>query len=286
MTLHDTLLAASEGEGAAPALARYMLSAMAELPFQSAAEIGRAVGVSEATVGRFCRQLGYANLRALKADLRHDIGDAPWLLRDRLEDLRGEDGETALARGLELEIAGLARIYDQARSPDWAHSAARLARAPLVHVAGFQTEAGLAQYFAAQLGYLRPGVRLVDSAAGNFADVLASGQPDGCLLIFEARRYSRLARLLARQAQARGLSVILITDAHCTWDKGLTEATLRISTDTGQFWDSTAQMAILGNLLLNSIFRDIGPAAHDRMEEIAALYGSFTGHVGGPAPIS
>lgn len=286
MTLHDKLTAASHGEGASPALARYMLNALAELPFQSAAEVGRAVGVSEATVGRFCRQMGYANLRALKADLRHDIGDAPWLLRDRLEELRGEDGETALARGLELEIAGLARIYDQARSPDWARSAARLAHARLVHVAGFQTEAGLAQYFAAQLGYLRSGVRPVDTAAGNFADVLLSGEPDACLVIFEARRYSRLARLLAAEAQARAIPVILITDMHCTWDAGLTDATFRIASATGQFWESTAQMAVLGNLLLNSIFRELGPGLRDRMDAIATLYGAVTGHVGGPAPKS
>lgn len=286
MTLRDTLTKAAGGEGSGPALARYMLNALAELPFLSAAELGRAVGVSESTVGRFCRQLGYTNLRALKADLRRDIGDAPWLLRDRLEELRGEDGETALARGLELEIAGLARIYEQARGSDWARSASRLAHARQIHVAGFQTEAGLAQYFAAQLGYLRPGVRLVDTAAGSFADVLLSGEPDACLVIFEARRYSRLARLLAAEARARDIAVILITDAHCTWDGGLTDATFRIATATGQFWDSTAQMAVLGNLLLNNIFRELGPDLRDRMDAIAALYGAVTGHVGGPAPKS
>lgn len=286
MSLREKLTQAAQGSGAAPALARYMLNAFAELPFVSAAELGRAVGVSEATVGRFCRQLGYANLRALKDELRHDIGDAPWLLRDRLEELRGEDGETALARGLELEIAGLARIYEQARSPDWARTATRLAGARQVWVAGFQTEAGLAQYFAAQLGYLRPGVRLVDTAAGNFADVLLAGETDACLVLFEARRYSRLARLLAAEAQARAIPVVLITDEHCSWDAGLTAATLRVSTATGQFWDGTAQMASLGNLLLNSTFRELGPGVRDRMEAIASLYGSVTGHVGGPPPKS
>lgn len=116
--------------------------------------------------------------------------------------------------------------------------------------------------------------------------MLLSGEPDACLVIFEARRYSRLARLLAAEAQTRSIPVILITDAHCTWDGALTDATFRIATATSQFWDSTAQMAVLGNLLLNSIFRKLGPDLRDRMDAIASLYGAITGHVGGPAPKS
>lgn len=283
-SLRHRLTEAAQGTGSTRALASYMLNALPELPFLSAAALGDKVGVSEATVGRFCRQLGYANLRDLKAHLRDDIGDAPWLLSDRLHELRGSDGEEALARGLELEIAGLVRIYEQARSPDWARTAERLARARQVFVAGFQTERGIAQYFAVQLQYLRDGVRLVDLAAGNFAEVLLSDIPaeDTCLIVFEGRRYSRLAKVLTAEAHALGIPVTLITDGFCGWDTRLTDATFRAATQVNQFWDSTAQMAVLGNLLIHSVFLCIGPEVAGRLERVSKLYAATIGHVGDP----
>jgi len=44
-------------------------------------------------------------------------------------------------------------------------------------------------------------------------------------------------------------------------------------------WDSTAQMASLVNLLINGIFKELGPGVEDRMNKVAALYSSFFGYV-------
>ena len=41
------------------AIASYMLANLYELPFQTAADIASKLGVSESSVGRFCRALGY-----------------------------------------------------------------------------------------------------------------------------------------------------------------------------------------------------------------------------------
>jgi hypothetical protein len=44
-------------------------------------------------------------------------------------------------------------------------------------------------------------------------------------------------------------------------------------------------MASLANLLINSIFMELGPEVEGRLNRIAKLYGRFTGHVGYPAGI-
>lgn len=284
LSLRERLTQAAKTGGSAQILAHYMLNAPSQLPFLSAARLGELVGVSEATVGRFCRQLGYANLRDLKAHLREDIGPAPWLLSDRLHELRNSDGQNEMARGLEMEISGIIRIYEQARSPQWAKIAHRLAHAKTVFVAGFQTERGLAQYFAVQLQYLRAGVELVDMASNTFAEVLLSDDrpEDCCLVIFEARRYSRLAKALMEEAKALGLSVVLMTDGFCAWDQDLTEASFTVDTQFNQFWDSTAQLGIMGNLMIHSVFLEIGPDVRQRLEKVSGLYGRMVGHVGDP----
>jgi DNA-binding MurR/RpiR family transcriptional regulator len=55
------------------AVASYMLSHLQRLPFETAASIAEAVGVSQMTVSRFLRTLGYKGLSDLKERLRADM---------------------------------------------------------------------------------------------------------------------------------------------------------------------------------------------------------------------
>lgn len=264
------------------AIASFMLANLNGLPFETAATLAEKVGVSEPSVGRFCRAIGYQHFKDLKADLKADIGDRPWLIGDRLKEYRERSrrGDDELARGLELEIASLVSNYELAHSKEWKRAVKRLASIDNIYIAGFQTERGLAAYFTHQLQYLRDGVHLLDLAGGNFAEVLAARPRKSALVIIEARRYSRLARLLAGAAQGAGVPTTLITDPYCDWGRDLVSEMFVVQTDTNQFWDSTAPVASLISLLINSIFNEIGPSVEKRMNEVSALYSRFTGYVG------
>ncbi len=268
------------------ALAAYMSAELPSLPFETAASIGAKVGVSEPTVGRFCRSIGYGGFKDLKQSLRRDMGDGPWLIGDRLRDLRtrATAGEDPLIRGLELEMAALVSVYETAHGADWKTVVGRLATAGRVYACGFQTERGMAQIFVNQLQYLRDGVHLVDLAGGNFAEVLEAPGADATLVIFEARRYSRHAQILAAEAKSAGIPVTLVTDPYCEWGRAVADEVFVVPTSFDLFWDSTAQMASLANLLVNGVFLELGPEVEIRMERIAGLYARFTGHVGEPAP--
>ncbi len=270
-------------------IATYMLANLTSLPFETAATLAAKVGLSEPSVGRFCRSIGYKHFKALKADLQGDIGERPWLIGDRLKEYRerSRKGDDELARGLELEIAALIGNYELAHTKEWKRAVKRLAQVPQIFVAGFQTERGLAQYLVNQLQYLRPGVHLADLAGGNFAEVLLNNPRQVSLVIIEARRYSRLARRLAVEARTAKVPTTLITDSYCDWAHDLVDEIFVVQTELNQFWDSSAPMASLIALLINSIFNELGPSVEARMNAVSALYGRFTGIVGdsgGPLP--
>tara|TARA_R110002074_G_scaffold59508_10_gene144776 strand:- start:1168 stop:2058 length:891 start_codon:yes stop_codon:yes gene_type:complete len=281
-TLRERLSdAVSSSSKADRALAAYMLAEFGSLPFETAASLAGKVEVSEPTVGRFCRAIGYDGFKDLKSNLRNDMGDQPWLIGDRLRDLqeRTKAGEDQLTRGLELEMAALVAVYEAAYTPEWDRVVKRLARAKSVFVVGFQTERGIAQIFANQMQYLRDKVHLVDLASGNFADLLAAEDDDIALVIFEARRYSHDALLLANEAKTAGIPVTLITDPYCDWGHKIADEIFVVPTSFNLFWESTAQMASLANLLVNGVFMELGPKVEVRMNKVARLYGTFTGHV-------
>ena len=125
-------------------IASYMLANLHELPFQTSASIAAKLGVSESSVGRFCRALGYAHLKALKQDLQSDLGDGPWLVDDRLQEYRQGHDDSEGAGSLELEIAALVRVHEYSRGQAWQQVAQRLTGKPRVFIAGFQTERGVA----------------------------------------------------------------------------------------------------------------------------------------------
>ncbi len=193
------------------AIASYMLANLYELPFQTAADIAEKLGVSESSVGRFCRAIGYSHFKDLKNDLKNDLGEGPWLVGDRLQEFRQQPNPAAqgLPRSFELEVAALVKVYEYSLTPAWQTVVQRLASRRRVYVAGFQTERGIAASMVHLLQYLRDGVHLVDGAAGHFADVLLSPAEDCALVVFEARRYSRHALTLCHKAREAGIPVTL-----------------------------------------------------------------------------
>jgi len=265
-------------------IASYMLAELNNLPFETAASLAMKVGASEATVGRFCRTLGYKSFRDLKDHMRRDIGDRPWLIADRLREFedQAKAGEDQIAHSLKLEIAALVAVYELARTPEWARVVKRLASASAVFAVGFQTERGMAQVFVNQLQYLRDRVHLLDLASGNFAELLATGPGTPCLVIFEGRRYSRMAQILAQDAKNASIPVTLITDPFCDWGHNLADEMFVVPTEFNLFWESAAQMASLANLLVNGVFLELGHSVEQRMNEIARLYSRYTGYVGDP----
>lgn len=274
----------AEGTPTERAIAAYLLTNLQSLPFETAAIVATKVGVSEASIGRFCRSIGYRSLKDFKGGLQADLGERAWLIGDRLRDFhrRSQAGNGELARALEKEMAALVTVYEIAATPAFGHAVARLARRPHVFVAGFQTERGHASELVHNLQYLRPGVQLADIANGHFGEVLLSPPDDTTLVLIDGRRYSRLTRDVAVAAREAGIPVTLITDPYCDWGRDMVSELFAVPTDLNHFWDTTSAMSSLVGLLVNGVFKELGAEVEERMARISAYYGDFIGHAGQP----
>ena len=281
--LRQVLVASLEAATKAEkAIGSYFLTNLQSLPFETAATVAVKIGISEATIGRYCRSIGFAHFKALKLKLQGDFGDKAWLMGDRLRDFhaRSRTGKTELSRALELEIAAIVANYEIAAGAEFSRVVKRLAQIGAVYVAGFQTERGLAAYLVHGLQYLRPGVVLVDAADGHFAEILLSDPAQTALVLFDGRRYSRLTRKLAETARAAGIKVTLITDPFCDWGRGAADEMFAVQTDLNHFWDATSTMASLAGLIINGVFNELGTQVEARMARLSSLYGEFIGHTG------
>lgn len=248
-------------------IAGWLTDNLDRVPFETAASIGARVGVSAMTVGRFLKARGWNGLAALKDELRGDR-DAPWLLaRPQSPDAR-----------LQAELAAIADVYALASTPGWGEVVALLAGAGTVHVAGFQTERGLAAAFADHLSHVRAGVRSHESGAGRFPALLAEAGPGDALVLIDIRRYSRHFRMLGERAVLAGVPLIVVTDPYCPWARDLTPHILAAEVSLGHFWDVNTALASLLNVLVDDVVRAIGAErVHARLARVSATYAEFVG---------
>ena len=261
-------------------IANYLLENRTMIAFESAASLADKLRISAVTVGRFCRRIGYRHFKELKADLKVDAAGIPWPVGDALRSFvsSGPD-EAQLQQALRQEVAALVEAYKLVGTPMWNDVARRLAQSDVLHVVGFQTERGLAAQFAHLLQYVRRDVRLADTSAGNFAEILADGRPNRCLVMFETRRYSQQALALAEAASDQGITVVIITDKYCDWARRFTPYVFAMSTDTGLFWNSMVALVAVTTLLGNSVVAELGTTVEERLSKHSDLYATFTGHV-------
>jgi DNA-binding MurR/RpiR family transcriptional regulator len=256
------------------AIAKYLLSNMHEVPFETGATIAATAGVSEASVTRFVRKLGYGHLKHLKRDLR-GRRSSPGAGLDDAEtryQLGGREKER-LARSLEMEQHALAAAYDQVHSEPWDRMVDLLSVTERVNCIGFQAVKGLALDFATRLQWVRAGVHFVEGLDGTYSEILTDDPGKSCVLLVDTAEYAAVTFRLCEEIQRRGVPLLIVTDKYSHWAKEFTDLALEVSTHVDLYWDSMSALSSTLNLLTHAVADKLGPKAERRMNELGRIAG-------------
>lgn len=255
-------------------IAAYLLHNIDGIPFETATSLGKRVGVSAMTVGRFLRNLGYAGVGDLKEELR---GEASWLrLYKKPEQAAYAD---VISESLQAEVRALSEVHALARTEEWDPIVKALASADRVSVASFQQGRFLGLGFATLLQFVRSHVYFADGVDGAYTDLLLDSTVDSCVVLIDVRRYSRHFRILAEEVSARGIPLVIITDTQCYWARQLTSRVLMLPLHTDRVWHSFADFTSLFSLLLGAVAREMGDV-YGRIADINQLRQKFIGYAG------
>ncbi|UVC08019.1 MurR/RpiR family transcriptional regulator [Rhizobium sp. TH2] len=258
-------------------IANYFERNLAELPFETAKSIAARLEISQMTVGRYLRRLGFDGLDEMKAALRRGNRSNPaWQVKgsmDRFQqDLR--DGKF-LAGLLQQQVENLGRIYELTTSPEWQKTIEALISASEIYVAAYQNVRGIAQYFASQLSYTRSRVQFMDGLNGTYAELLDGSVEGRVLFLHDVRRFAAKARPLAEEARRAGVKVILLTDEFCPWAEEASDIALVVPGSHGPLWDGAATMTAVMDLMLSNIIVLMGNEVDERVQLLTRLQDVF-----------
>jgi DNA-binding MurR/RpiR family transcriptional regulator len=254
-------------------LATYVLSRPSCLVLETASTIARNVGVSEMTVSRLLRKLGFEGLSGirhrLKADLYGPDGASLWSIDRRYEAFtRRRAARVGLEESLAAELAAIRHTYELTSTKVWSKVVQSVASADQVFISGLHMARGLSLELLSRLEYIRPGVHLADGQNGHYADVLAEPGRRICLLLIDFYRYDKATQRLAREAKRQGVDVVIFTDSFSAWARDITDKVFGLPTSTGLFWHSTAAFSVLLNLLVNDVIERLGDRVEKRIGKV------------------
>ncbi len=244
-----------------------------EAMFLSAAEIGRELAMSDATVIRAAQTLGYSGLPELKAELQGALRSraTPALRLGRSLEDAGADPAAILDHvfATELELVTDARRTVQPK--DFARAVELIAGAERVFVFGIGPNGPHAQYAALRLGRLRRSALAITARGLALADALLGLRKGDAILAIAYERANPETRVALDRAHELGLRSVLITDTLGLALAGRFTVVLPARrAGSGMYHQSAITLVLLDALLLALAARDRA-ASLGAAEDLEAL---------------
>src|SRR3954454_10982180 len=255
-------------------LADVVLDFPGELASYSASELATLANVSNATVSRFIRRLGYENYDEARRHAREEKGSGSPLFLAAVKPA----AEAGLVEAHEQQShANLAATFNRISDEMVTEVAEAILAARKVRLFGYRNSHFLASYLRWQLIQVREYTSVIPGAGETLGEYLAGISHFDCLIIFALRRrVPQLARIVAHAAKV-GAKTLYITDQA---PEDPLPVTWLVRCDTQAPGPLDNHVAVLGlcHLLAARVLELAGPAgrrcltaieaAHDALEEL------------------
>lgn len=195
-------------------MARFFVEQKQSVLLSSAAEIAQLSGMSDATVVRTARSLGFESLSALRQTLLSDLTQTPSPGKRLARTLQetGDDSAGALRHVIAIHEGALEVLKRPEIAASFARSIEILATANRRHVFGIGPSGAMADYASLQFNRLGLPTSALSASGVALADrLLWLGKGDAVLMMAYAPLY-REVEIVLDQARQFGVPVILVSD--------------------------------------------------------------------------
>lgn len=242
-------------------IAKYILDNSADACFMTSTEIALKLGVSESSVIRFSRSLGYGGFMDFQKNLRKDYQDQVLSISSSvtvpsqriIKQARLPGSSDYIERHFKNATNNLENAMTFNNTSTFEEAANIILGSRHKYITASRGNASLGDYFLLYLKHMVPNVEQTNSSSLSPIDHLCNISKDDCLIIFSFPRYSSLDKVSAKMAKEAGARVILITDKPGCMLAEYATVILTVSVDSNTFFNSMVGPQFVAEALLDTI---------------------------------
>ena len=262
--IHEAYSALPGGERR---IADAILESPSDLAVFSASELAGDVGVSNATVSRFFRRLGYTSFDEARQDARRMRSTGSPLFSGGSSQKPLDPIPAFAAQEAELIEATLSRINPLVLKD----ACVALASARRVRSLGYRNSHFLAQYITAQLAQIRPDVAPMLLPGQTRSEGISALEKGDIAIVVGLRRRPRGFIKTVKSIAAREVRILLLADQTIREAPAISTWTLDCVVNTPQFADSYVGAMSVLRLLTIETMRALGDRGQTHLEHVEDL---------------
>lgn len=254
------------------AAARHCLGQRGDFAFLTLEKLAREVGVSTASLIRFCQRIGFAGFKEFQEALRGEVravSDLP----DKFNRARRVSGEAQfLTQTLRQDMRCMQETVDSLDGQAVKDAVRYLSEAARVFTFGMKESFAMAHYAYTRLLAVRPDVYLLSTLGeGEVETLLSLSEKDVCM-VFLFHRYTRQAQRLLPLLKRSGARVILVTNPPCELPEKTADRVLLCRVDAGGIKNSFAAPVCLTDSLCGAVAYRLGDSALRHMQKTEEVF--------------
>ena len=257
-------------------IAEYLLANYGRGAGMTVSELAGETGVSEATVVRFARALGFKGYPELQQAFQSAVKSRLTAL-ERLEIVDARFGGTVLSATLQSEISSLKATLEEIDRKTFDEIVGLLLGARNIYIVATRSATALADYLNLYLSMILDNVRLVQFGNGSdlYEQILRIGSGD-VLIGITFPRYSKRTVDAMSIAKQHGAITVALTDSETSPIAALSDKALYAKNPVTSFVDSLVAPMALINALVTELGRERKEATASNLAHLESLWEDYS----------
>lgn len=242
-------------------IAKYILDNSSDACFMTSTEIALKLGVSESSVIRFSRSLGFNGFMDFQKSLRRDYQDKVLSISSSItvpsqrvaKRAKLDNSAEYLNRHFKNAAKNLESVFVNNTVTAFEEAADLIVSAKRKYIVCSRGNSCLGDYFLLYLKHMVPNVEMTNATSISPIDHLCNVSKEDCVIMFSFPRYSSADKLAAQMANEAGASIVVITDKPSALLTPYADALLTVPVNSNNFFNSMVAPQFVSEALLDTI---------------------------------
>lgn len=259
-------------------IGEFMLDHYESACFMTSAEVAQDLDVSESSVIRFSKALGYHGYADFQKSLQkyykkkvHSISSSITIPSERLAYLTNPEGDHA-ENYMETHFQNALNNLESAmvnNNKEQLDLAARIIiNSNRKYILASRANTCQGDYCLLYMKHMVDNVISTSHGSISVIDHMCDVGPDDCVIAFSFPRYSEIDRMALQMAFDAKATIIVITDKQSALLSQYASIVFTVSVDSNTFFNSFTGVQFLTELLCNSISEVVGKPIEQRLTQI------------------